>query len=197
MLIGLILSLRVNLHIIYEDELKVYIKILFFKFEILPNTSKIFGFNKKKKNKENINAPIIKDINDADTPSKSVLDKLRSIRDILSIMSESFHKHLHVKLSKINVQVATGDAAKTAILYGAVSTAVACIIDIIDSIANLKSLKKSSVSVEPDFLSDKTHLDIKIHLYISIGGAIKVLLKSFIKYYSLKEKTQINSRKEN
>ena len=192
--IGLVLSLRVNLHIRYEDELKVYIKILFFKIEILPNTSKIFNGFKKNKEKP---THIIKDIKDADTSSESIVDKLNTIRDILSILSESFHKHLHVKLSKIHVRVATGEAAKTAILYGAISTAVACIIDAIDEIANLKPIKDSSVSVEPDFLSEKTKIKLSISLYMSIAGIISVLMSSFIKYYSLKDKTQINSRKEN
>ena len=192
--IGLVLSLRVNLHIRYEDELKVYIKILFFKIEILPNTSKIFDGFKKNKEKP---THIIKDIKDADTSSESIVDKLNTIRDILSILSESFHKHLHVKLSKIYVRVATGEAAKTAILYGAISTAVACIIAVIDDITNLKPIKDSSVSVEPDFLSEKTKIKLNISLYMSIAGIISVLMSSFIKYYSLKDKTQINSRKEN
>ena len=192
--IGLVLSLRVNLHIRYENELKVYIKILFFKIEILPNTSKIFDGFKKNKEKP---THIIKDIKDADTSSESIVDKLNTIRDILSILSESFHKHLHVKLSKIHVRVATGEAAKTAILYGAISTAVACIIAVIDDITNLKPIKNSSVSVEPDFLSEKTKIKLNISLYMSIAGIISVLMSSFIKYYSLKDKTQINSRKEN
>ena len=192
--IGLVLSLRVNLHIRYENELKVYIKILFFKIEILPNTSKIFDGFKKNKEKP---THIIKDIKDADTSSESIVDKLNTIRDILSILSESFHKHLHVKLSKIHVMVATGEAAKTAILYGAISTAVACIIAVIDEITNLKPIKNSSVSVEPDFLSEKTKIKLSISLYMSIAGIISVLMSSFIKYYSLKDKTQINSRKEN
>ena len=192
--IGLVLSLRVNLHIRYENELKVYIKILFFKIEILPNTSKIFDGFKKNKEKP---THIIKDIKDADTSSESIVDKLNTIRDILSILSESFHKHLHVKLSKIHVRVATGEAAKTAILYGAISTAVACIIAVIDDITNLKPIKNSSVSVEPDFLSEKTKIKLSISLYMSIAGIISVLMSSFIKYYSLKDKTQINSRKEN
>ena len=71
------------------------------------------------------------------------------------------------------------------------------IIDVIDEIANLKPIKDSSVSVEPDFLSEKTNIKLNISLYMSIAGIIAVLMNSFIKYYSLKDKNQINSRKEN
>lgn len=168
-------------------------KVLFFKIEILPNTSKVFKSNKKSNEKS---THILKDIKEADTPSKSIVDKLNSIRDILSILFESFHKHLHVKLTKINIRVASSDAAKTAILYGTVSSAVECIIDIIDNIANLKPIKQSSVSVEPNFLSEKTETKLNIVLYMSIGGAIKVLLQAFIKYYSQNNQSQMNNRKE-
>ncbi len=197
LLICLILSLRINLHIIYENEPKVYLRILFIKLEILPNTSKIFGFNKQQEKKKDLPTHVLKDIKDADSTSPSIIDKLDSIRNILLILAESFKKHLHVRLSKIHIRVATSDAAKTAILYGAVSTAVACIIDIVDDIANLKTLKESSVSVEPDFLSEKTDIKLNIILYMSVIGTIKVLLHSFIKHYALNDKTQINNRKEN
>ena len=196
LLICLILSLRINLHIIYGDKLQIYLRILFIKLEILPNTSKIFDFNKQE-NKKDLSTHVVKDIKDADSTSLSILDKLNTVRDILSILSNAFHKHLHVRLSQIHIKVATNDAAKTAILYGAVSTAVAVIIDIIGDIANLKPLKKSSISVDPDFLSEKTDIKLNIVLYMSVAGAIKVLLQSFIKYYSLKDKTQTNIRKEN
>lgn len=141
--------------------------------------------------------PVTTENENANSKSGSILQKLNFIREIISIFSDNFRKHLHVKLAKIHVKVATPDAAQTAILYGAVSTAVACIIDLIDDIANLKPIKNSAISVEPDFLSEKSNIKLNIVLYVSILGAIKVLMKSFIKYYSSKNKTQIYNRKEN
>lgn len=99
-------------------------------------------------------------------------------------------------MAKIHIRVATNDAAKTALLYGAISTAVACVLDVIESITNLDRLKKSSVLVEPDFLSSKTDVKLNIVLKISIFGIIKVFMKSFLKYFSLNDKTQITNRKE-
>lgn len=196
--ICLILSLRIKLQIIYEDELKVYLKILFFKIQILPDKNKKFNISKfKRKKKQSSPAYILKDIKEAEPTSDSIIDKLNSVREIISIFFDSFHKHLHVKLTKIHVKVASSDAAKTAILYGTASTAVACVVDLIDEITNLHRLKESSISVEPDFLSDKTDIKLNIMLYISVAGAIKVLLKSLINYYISNNQTQINNRKEN
>lgn len=169
----------------------MYLRILFFKIQILPDNDKKLDLSKFKKKKKTPSVPIIKDIKDAETDSPSLLDKLNSIREIISIFFDAFKSHLHVKLTKIHVSVATDDAAKTAILYGAVSTAVACIVDLIDDITNLKPPKDSSIFVEPDFLSSKTDIDLNITLYVSVLGAINVLMKSLIRYYTL------NNRKEN
>lgn len=122
---------------------------------------------------------------------------MNSIRDILSIIIKSFNKKITVKLTEIHIKVATPDAAQTAILYGAVSSAVACILDLIDDVTQLKPLGESSILVEPDFLSEKSELKLNILLHISIFRLINVLLKSFINYYSTKDKSQIYNRKEN
>ena len=171
--------------------------ILFLKIQLLPDDKKRFKPSKLRKKKKDSPIPLVKDIQKADPNSSFIIDKLNSVREIISIIINTFHKRLHVKLTKIHIRVATPDAAQTAIIYGAVSTVVVCIIDILDDITNLKQLKNSSISVEPDFLSEKTDIKLNILLYISVFGAIKVLMKSFIKYYATKDKSQINNRKEN
>ncbi len=197
LLICLLLSLRINLHIIYEDELKIYLRILFIKIPIVPEGDSGFDISKLRKKKKDTDEGSAEEDKAAVKASPSVIDKLNSVRKVISIFSDAFHKHLHVKLTKIHVRVATPDAAQTAILYGAISTAIVCIIEVIESITNLDRIKKSSISVEPDFLSEKTDIKLRISLYVSVFGAIKVLMKSFINYYSASNKTQIINRKEN
>ena len=169
-------------------------RILFLKIQLLPDDKKRFKPSKLRKKKKDSPIPLVKDIQKADPNSSFIIDKLNSVREIISIIINTFHKRLHVKLTKIYIRVATADAAQTAILYGGISTAVACIIDILDDITNLQQLKDSSISIEPDFLSEKTEIKLNILLYISAWGAIKGVFKSYIKYYTSKE---INNRKEN
>ncbi len=197
LLICLVLSLKIKLHIIYEDELLVYLKILFIKIKLIPDTNKKFDIGKLTHRKKTSSTAVISDIKKAAPTSPSTLDKLNSVRDILSIIFKSFHRNITVKVTKIHIKVATPDAAQTAILYGAVSTVVACILDLIDDITKLKPLKESSTLVEPDFLSEKTDIKLNILLYVSVFNTIKVLIKSFINYYSMKDKTQIYNRKDN
>lgn len=196
LLIALILSIRIKLHIIYEDELRVYLSILFYKIPIIPDTDAKFTPEKLKKYEKYSPIHLLANIDKSQSQSQStsepsVLDRLNSIKEILLIFLNSFRHHLHVRLARIHINVATSDAAQTAILYGAVAASVACIVDIIDDITNLKRLKKSSIIVEPDFLSDKTDIKLKIVLHITIFGAIKTIMKSFIEYYSLKNITTL------
>ena len=198
LLIALILSIRIKLHIIYEDELRVYLSILFYKIPIIPDTDAKFTPEKLKKYEKYSPIHLLASIDKSQSQSQSqstsepsVLDRLNSIKEILLIFLNSFRHHLHVRLARIHINVATSDAAQTAILYGAVAVSVACIVDIIDDITNLKRLKKSSIIVEPDFLSDKTDINLKIVLHITIFGAIKTIMKSFIEYYSLKNITTL------
>lgn len=109
----------------------------------------------------------------------------------------SFAKHLHIRLAKINIKIASSDAAQTAILYGAVSGALACLLDVIDSVTNLDKIKRSSVSVCTDYLSEKCEADIDISLSISIFGALATLASTLIQYTKQKFNAQINTERKN
>ena len=102
---------------------------------------------------------------------------------------------MRVKLAKIHINVATSDAAKTAILYGMVSTAVALLVDSIDEHTNLQKLKKKSIMIEPGFLSEKTTANINISLSISVYGAIATMLKMIVKYNLFNKSSVTNTPK--
>jgi outer membrane phospholipase A len=175
----------------------VYFQILFIKIRLIPDTDKRFDIGKlTHRNKPSLPSTTT-EIKNTSQSSESILDKLNSVRDILSIIFKSFNKNITVKLTQIHIRVATPDAAQTAILYGAVTGAAACILDLIDEVTLLKPLDESSILIEPDFLSEQSEFKLKILLHITIFRAIRVLLKSFITYYSIKDKSQIYNRKEN
>lgn len=191
MIIAALLAIRVGINIVFEDELKVYLKVLFLKFRLFPAKEKRFDekkHDKKKKKKANAPAHVIKK-KKADAPEKpSLLDNIKMITEILSVLFKAFAKHLHVKLAKIHIRVGTPDAAQTAITYGAISAAVACLVDIIDEITHLGRLKKSSILVEPDFLSERCEAKINISLSTTVFDVLSTLLKTLFKYITLKYK---------
>lgn len=188
-LIFLVLALRVNINIKYEDELTVYLRVLFVKIKLFPQNDK--GFNAKKydkKQKKNQDKPSVKlkEKSEADKEKAELSETISIITDTVKVFFKTFSKHLHVKLAKIHIIVATPDAAKTAILYGAVSGAAACLLDLLDEITNLDKVKNSSIVIEPDFVAQKSDVRINITLYMSILGALITLVKTLLKYINLK-----------
>ena len=187
-IIILLLLLRAELHIVYENELSVYVRVLWFKYFIYPEQSEGFNekkYDKKQKKKKKSGLTTLKS-SESIKNKPSLIDKLNIIKEVLSVVFKAFKKHLHVKVAKLNVTVATDDAAKTAILYGAVSGIVASIVELLDSFTKLSPLKNRSVSVESDFVSDKSRADINITLSISVFGALATLSKVFWRYTVLK-----------
>ena len=180
------------MHIIYDDELRIYVRVLFIKYYIYPEKKK--KFNAKKHDKKKAEAskpkePVIKQKSEVDKKS-SLLDKILLIKDVLSVVFKTFPSYLRVKVATLDLKVGSPDAAQTAIMYGAISGAVAGIIDLIDSYSNLKLLKNSSVTVEPDFLSEKCEAKINISLSTSVFGALVTLAKTFWKYVTMKNKVK-------
>ena len=187
--ICLVLALRVNINIRYENELTVYLRVLFVRIKLLPQKSKKFNAKKyEEKLQKNQDKPSVK------LKEKSVADKEKAelgetisiITDTVKVFFKTFSKQLHVKLAKIHIIVATPDAAKTAILYGAVSGAAACLLELLDEITNLDRIKERSIIIEPDFLAQKSEMIINITLSISILGALLTLIKTFWRFIKLK-----------
>ena len=122
----------------------------------------------------------------------SVKDIEKIIRLITSVVKTAvtrFAKSLRIRVARLHVGVATGDAAQTAVMYGAVTQAVSYLAYLLDSTSTLRYPQKSDVCIYADFLSEKPVLDIEIGLSIcvwqvfdllfrSAGAAIRELIKS-------------------
>ncbi|MGM9632118.1 MAG: DUF2953 domain-containing protein [Eubacteriales bacterium] len=191
MLICLALLLKVSVNFVYEDSLLVYLKILFIKIRLFPARKKKFNakkYEKKKKKKADRPTHIVKEKKPQTNTKPSLTENINLITDIISVFLKTFSKHLHIKLAKIHIKVASPDAAQTAILYGAVSGSVAVLVDVLNGITNLDSLRSSSISVEPDFISEKPEAKINISLSFRVYGALAVIIKLLIRYIKHKFK---------
>lgn len=185
LLIGLLLLSRVKLIINFDADLKVYLRFLFIKFNLFPEPSKLPKKKRKKKKKE-ISASS-RPANDESSQKKKedpLIKKLWSIREILLQTIERFLGKVHFKFIRLNVVIGCENAASTALLYGAASQGVAYLIETLDNISNVDISKRSEISVRSDFISQKSELNGKIELYISVVHIIYVIihfLKKFLK----------------
>ena len=195
LLVALLLSIRASIHIEYKNELKIYLKVLFFKIWLFPEGK--LKINPKKYEKllkgDNPSPPAIISEISKESKKNGLVENVKMIARLMSSLLKACAPYMKVRLAKVHVFVGSSDAAKTAILYGVVSGAVAILVDNIDEFTNLHKLKKKSIIVEPDFLSDKTTADINVSLSISVYGLIASMLKVMIKHNIMINKNSVNN----
>ncbi len=120
-------------------------------------------------------------------PKRSISDWINIGVGVLAVFFEKFTGHFHIKVARLKVNVATGDAASTAIMYGVVVQSVAYVIELLQRITNVDGLEKADISVNADYLSEKTSLDLCFvfslrvwHLFDILFGIIGRAIKRFI-----------------
>ena len=191
--IAFLLSTRIVLRIKHEETLVIYLRILFIKIKLHPKEKKKKRYpqSMSRKKAEKIKRELAKESEkkkekkDADHK----VGKKKEETDVISLLSimatfiknfvQLFMNSARIKASKLHVTVASDSAAKTAILYGAVSQAVNVIFPLIDDLKPVKKLPTGKdLSVETDFLSEKPSITADITIYVTVGGALKALLLS-------------------
>ena len=139
----------------------------------------------------------------------SLLDNVKLITSLVEVFFKKFFRHLRIKVARLNVTVATDDAAKTAVLYGAVSQSVSYLIALLDAKTNLKQTKNAQFNVNADFCATRSTLDVCLSFSIRLGQMLRVglaVLFRFIKHKIKKTESassgtntgkNINSNKRN
>ena len=120
-------------------------------------------------------------------PKRSISDWINIAIGVLTIFFEKFTRHFRIKVARLKINVATGDAASTAIMYGATIQSVAYVIELLQHITNVDGLENADISVNADYLSETTTLDLCFvfslrvwHLFDILFGVVGRAIKRFI-----------------
>ena len=120
---------------------------------------------------------------------KDIVKIIKLISGLLGVFFRRFGKHIRIRIARLHINVASDDAAKTAVLYGTVSQAVCYLTNLLDAAGTLRHPARTDAAVNADFLSEKMTVDIEIGVslcvwqvfdMINFTGArfIKELIKS-------------------
>ena len=188
--IVLLLLIPISLHIKYDGDFSAKLKIAGVKaYEVAP--------------KEDMEKP--KPDTESDKKVKKqtekAFDKLKkkhgfagAVKEIFSFIEavlKGLKKQLsHIAIRKLclEVKVATGDAATTAIEYGAVCAAIYPILTFIDSTLNVKM---KSINVSSDFNSDKSEFGFSVIVRVKIIYLIVVAFGVFSEYNKFKTRNEL------
>lgn len=115
---------------------------------------------------------------------RSIIEIVSLVRRLIYIILKKFFKYLRIDVARINIVAASGDAASTAVMFGAINAAVECLCELLSNIMNFNTNNNTEISVRADFILEKPEADIYISLRLriwhlfSIAGAAAV---TFIK----------------
>ena len=131
---------------------------------------------------------------------RTLAENISLITDIVKVLLSRFFKHLRIDLSRIHIAIVGSDAAQTAIMYGVVCQAVAYLLEILGRFRTVSTPDLSDVSVTPDWIGEKTSIDIKLsfslriwHLFDLIFRVVGRAIKHLFRDMKKKQDAQVAS----
>ena len=168
-----LLLARVQLVISYKNDFSVHAKLLFLKFKLYPEKEK-----PKKKPKKKVPTPTKAPPKKVEQKKKGdILPKLFEYRKVIISIVKEFATKVHFKFVKINIKIATDDAAKTALAYSGAVQGVSYLVSFLENYSNVDITKNSSINVYTDFLSEESELDGSVYIYTRVFNAFPVLMR--------------------
>ena len=120
---------------------------------------------------------------------KSISETIADVKMITSIslaVIKKFFSHLQIKMTRIKMVVATGDAATTAIAYGAITQSINILLPALEEVKNFKKLKDTDIDIRTDFLADSPTVDVKISFSIRVWHIFDVGIAALVKFIKRK-----------
>ena len=179
LLLLFLLLVRLRLSFIYGDDIRAYLQILFVKIPIYPKKEKVqikdFSYKRLKKRKEKANAVAAKQ--PATKKKGSITEQIELFTNLITSLYSPFLRYFRLDVHRLRITVATGDAAGTAILYGAVSQALAYLLALLDRHTNLHPAHRADIGVYADFLGEKCTVDCNLTFSLRVYQLIHLGLK--------------------
>ena len=209
----LLLTLPVRFVVLYRETVTLKLQILCFSFSLFPRRkrARLWRYTPKRMKKRRARAlrkarkkrlrlqkkAAKQSKKQGNSPAKkrTLKENLVLVRALCAALIRKTHKHLHLKAARLHVRVATGDAATTAILYGAVCASLAYLLAALDRTTDLKS-RPRDISVLADYLSEKPSADIKLVFSMRVAGALALLFSASLALIKAKHKRHATKKKE-
>lgn len=199
LLIVLILSIPVKVSLGFDDKIRLSVKYLFLKFDILPAGPKKEKSDKPPKEpkppKEKTEQPRVeKKPNPIVEMVKAngfdgMMVVIKNLGEVIGVYGGKLFKSIVFDEITVHISVGTGDSAATAIKYGKICRKVYPVMGFICA-NNL--VRKYDIVVEPDFLANKTEGDFYCDMNVTIrkiinatiGLAVRLVFKVLLKFFT-------------
>lgn len=181
---------RIRVTVVYDGAVRTSVRFLFLKFDILTG-------KRKKKSAPKDSTPLPKKSEKrkaTDTKKEPIIssptDVAKLVKFVVFRTVRRFAKYLRVDKFKFHITVATPDAARTAVTYGAVSSSAFALTEGLRRCKMKRNAQLEAVVI-PDFVSEKSSADIDIVLSIMLWQAVACIITAangFARYYTDKQR---------
>lgn len=142
----------------------------------IEDAEELFDAHKKEKPKTETEPERVPEEKTEDKKKIPLAWQFERIARLLSKILDRVHSAVTLRTRRVTVVVSTDDAAKTALLYGAVSAALAGLIEIVDrSVVRVKTKGRDKIDVRADFLSGKSRAELDLILSSRVFGMLRLL----------------------
>lgn len=204
------LFLKARFRIKAESEVTLTLEVLFLKFRLFPKKEarpdprkfskralekKIAKERKKAlKKQKKASAKNTKKQKQEESPKESngsLTEKIELVLFLVKKLFSALGKRLRIDVKRLNIIVATGDAAETAVLYGAVSASAAALTEFLVTKTKTTLPNAERGGVFADFVGEKSRVDIEIVLSMRVYQAFGLVFSVAYNYL----KKQISGNK--
>lgn len=185
LILALILLSPLKLELCVGDGVNVTARFLIFKRVIVPAPPKKDKRQKKRSKGQNKKKQTAK--SQKRETSSGIISQIQTVTAIIKQLLDKTIKHIKIVLKKLVVSVGSDEAAKTAMIYGAVCVACDELIETMKRSLNFKIKGDDAVNVFADFSSEKTYADINIEFSLNIISAMIILSPILLKYFNEKD----------
>ena len=178
-----LLSRYVRAVLAYDGEITVTLRFLFIRYDIYPKKERAvrasdYSLKKLRRREKKASKPAKK--SDVRTQEKkSTADGAKDVISTLTAVSEyivdKIKAHGRVDVKRLDVVVATDDAAKTGIWYGVIAQSVAYLTSILGAATEVHA---DNVNVAADFLKTETSVAAEIIFSMRARHLLKIAFKT-------------------
>ncbi len=116
---------------------------------------------------------------------KNAVAMLFELREIIFDVLKRAPGKLRLEIKRLRLSVGAGDAASTAVTYGAITQAAGAALTLAEEHADVR-IKRDAVMIVPDFLSGKIDADVSVRLSVRVGSIAALGVRFVINFLKLK-----------
>lgn len=206
-----VLSVPVRVTLAYDNKIRLSVKYLFIKLNILPAGPKKEKKPKKPKESKPPKEPKKEDETPKEKKPNPILEMIKAnghdgmitvitnLGNVFKIYGGKMFRSVVFERIDLDIRVGTGDSAATAIKYGQICQKV---FPVMGFICSNNVVRKYDINVSPDFLANKTEGEFYCEMKIcvrkiinsTVGMVVRLIFKVGLKFITGAKK---NNNKEN